>query len=283
MSPFPGLPGLYVAGVFSASLSTVSSVFNSLSAVILEDFVRKTEKWKNMTEEQGAKASKLIALTFGLLCLLLASLGDFLGSVVQASTYNINVFTGGLFGIFCLGLFFPWSTSKGTLIGVVLGLGLGLWMSAGSQISNYSPQRPPISTEGCQTNETFAMMNSTFLESLSSNVSYIESQNDDVLYLYKVSYLWLSPFVIFCVVSIGLIASFITGPNDINDVDPRFLAPPTRYLLKKIYGDKFKNEYTKSTEKVANGNCNGKEHLLNGNGCIKEKADLQITMHSFEN
>ena len=36
MSSLPGLPGLAVAGIFSGSLSTVSSAINSLAAVTLE-------------------------------------------------------------------------------------------------------------------------------------------------------------------------------------------------------------------------------------------------------
>jgi len=40
MSSVPGLPGLAVAGIFSGSLSTVSSAINSLAAVTLEDYIR---------------------------------------------------------------------------------------------------------------------------------------------------------------------------------------------------------------------------------------------------
>jgi len=36
----PGLTGLFVAGIFSASLSTVSAAVNSLAAVSLEDYVK---------------------------------------------------------------------------------------------------------------------------------------------------------------------------------------------------------------------------------------------------
>ena len=36
----PGLAGLFVAGIFSGSLSTVSSAVNSLAAVTLEDYVK---------------------------------------------------------------------------------------------------------------------------------------------------------------------------------------------------------------------------------------------------
>lgn len=40
LSNMPGLPGLFVAGIFSGSLSTVSSTVNSLAAVSLEDYLK---------------------------------------------------------------------------------------------------------------------------------------------------------------------------------------------------------------------------------------------------
>ena len=40
MSDYPGLSGLFVAGIFSGSLSTVSSAINSLAAVTLEDYIK---------------------------------------------------------------------------------------------------------------------------------------------------------------------------------------------------------------------------------------------------
>lgn len=40
MNDLPGLPGLFVSGIFSASLSTISAALNSLAAVTLEDYVK---------------------------------------------------------------------------------------------------------------------------------------------------------------------------------------------------------------------------------------------------
>ena len=40
MGGYLGLSGLFVAGIFSGSLSTVSSAINSLAAVTLEDYVK---------------------------------------------------------------------------------------------------------------------------------------------------------------------------------------------------------------------------------------------------
>lgn len=40
MGHLPGLSGLFVAGIFSASLSTVSAAVNSLAAITIEDYYK---------------------------------------------------------------------------------------------------------------------------------------------------------------------------------------------------------------------------------------------------
>lgn len=46
MGNMPGLPGIFVAGIFSASLSTVSAAVNSLAAVTLEDYIKVNKHLK---------------------------------------------------------------------------------------------------------------------------------------------------------------------------------------------------------------------------------------------
>lgn len=40
MGYIPGLSGIFVAGIFSAALSTVSAALNSLAAVTVEDYYK---------------------------------------------------------------------------------------------------------------------------------------------------------------------------------------------------------------------------------------------------
>lgn len=37
----PGLPGIFIAGIFAAAMSTMSSSLNTLSGTIYEDFLKK--------------------------------------------------------------------------------------------------------------------------------------------------------------------------------------------------------------------------------------------------
>lgn len=85
-SHLPGLSGLFVAGIFSASLSTVSAAVNSLAAVTMEDYVKplyKLIRKKPFPETRGALHSKLLALFYGMLCVAVAFAAESLGGVLQ--------------------------------------------------------------------------------------------------------------------------------------------------------------------------------------------------------
>ena len=57
---FPGLTGLFIASVLSASLSTVSSGVNSVVTVFLEDIYKRVIKTNHMSDQKQALVSKLL-------------------------------------------------------------------------------------------------------------------------------------------------------------------------------------------------------------------------------
>ncbi|GFT73156.1 sodium-dependent multivitamin transporter [Trichonephila clavipes] len=111
---FPGLPGLFVAGVFSASLSSVSSAINSLTAVTVEDFLhplyfhRLSEKWITIF-------TKITALSYGIICIFLTFIVDQGGGILTFVLMLFNVTGGPTLGLFCLGMLFRSTTSKRNL------------------------------------------------------------------------------------------------------------------------------------------------------------------------
>jgi len=57
---YPGLPGLFITGILSASLSTISSGVNSIAAVILEDIYKRIVVDNSMSDKKQAIISKIL-------------------------------------------------------------------------------------------------------------------------------------------------------------------------------------------------------------------------------
>uniref|UniRef100_H3A688 Solute carrier family 5 member 6 n=1 Tax=Latimeria chalumnae TaxID=7897 RepID=H3A688_LATCH len=102
---FPGLPGLFVACLFSGALSTISSAFSSLATVTMEDLIKP--HFPNITESRATLLSKGLAFGYGLVCLGMAYIASVMGSVLQAALSIFGMVGGPLLGVFCLGMFFP--------------------------------------------------------------------------------------------------------------------------------------------------------------------------------
>ncbi|KFM59742.1 Sodium-coupled monocarboxylate transporter 1, partial [Stegodyphus mimosarum] len=60
LGQYPGLPGVCICGIFSASLSTVSSAVNSLAAVTMEDLVRPFFVARGYSQKKMAFSAKAI-------------------------------------------------------------------------------------------------------------------------------------------------------------------------------------------------------------------------------
>ncbi|XP_029284020.1 solute carrier family 5 member 6 [Cottoperca gobio] len=94
----PGLPGLFVACLFSAALSTISSAFNSLATVTMEDLIKP--HFPAMTEARATLLSKALALFYGLLCLAMAYLSHLMGeSVLQVALKIFGMVGGPILGL----------------------------------------------------------------------------------------------------------------------------------------------------------------------------------------
>ncbi|KAJ3656767.1 hypothetical protein Zmor_015816 [Zophobas morio] len=218
MGDIPGLSGLFVAGIFSASLSTVSAAVNSLAAVTIEDYYKPLYKsifGKSLSEKTIAIQSKLIALLFGLLCLAVAFLAQFLGGVLQASLTIFGVVGGPLLALFTLGMFTTTANEKGSLFGLLCGISFALWMAFG----NPKPPLPalPVTTEGCSS----VFTNVTVVAE--PQLTRATTQQQEYFWLYKVSYLYNGVFGLLSTYIIGYVASLVI--NKIKGVSTQNLDP----------------------------------------------------------
>ena len=115
----PGVAGLVIAGIYSASMSSLDSSMHSVSTVVTVDFYKRFSK--TYTEKQAMKVAKGVTVIVGILgtgvaCLMaafpIASLFFFFQEIV-------GLFGSALTGIFILGIFFKKANWVGTLTGAL--------------------------------------------------------------------------------------------------------------------------------------------------------------------
>uniref|UniRef100_A0A674NKF7 Solute carrier family 5 member 6a n=1 Tax=Takifugu rubripes TaxID=31033 RepID=A0A674NKF7_TAKRU len=219
----PGLPGLFVACLFSGALSTISSAFNSLATVTMEDLIKP--HFPNMTESKATFLSKGLALVYGLVCLAMAYVASRMGSVLQAAFSIFGMIGGPLLGLFCLGMFFPCANSTGAVVGLVAGLVMAFWIGIGSFVMRVSGQSglPPLN------NTAFVNMSSSIVPVLENSTAAPRPVGLEAFY--SLSYMWYSAHNSTTVVLVGLVVSLLTGPMKEKDLRPGTVFPVLGTLL----------------------------------------------------
>ena len=150
LSDKKGLPGVFLACVFSGSLSTISSGLNSLAAVIIED-VYKGLMGKSLTDERQGFISKIFSIVLGAVIMLLTYVVSYLGSILNAALSLFGVFSGPIMGVFFLGFFFTQANKTGGFIGFLASLALKLWIFMGAKLTRkqMKSERLPLSVARC--------------------------------------------------------------------------------------------------------------------------------------
>jgi len=130
-----GLPGLFIAAISAASMSTISGGINSLTSVSLVDFYQRLWKTPNMAEKSQMTIARWLTFTYGALVIILAGFVHRLGSLLEATNKIIGLVGGPLLGLFLLGILVNRATARGSLIGWFAGLVLTFWVSFGTRVS----------------------------------------------------------------------------------------------------------------------------------------------------
>lgn len=112
---FPGLAGLLLAGLFSATMSTVESGINSLAALVACDWLPG--------RKLPLRVSRALSAVFGLGVIGTALLAPYLGKNVFDIIIKISgALFGPLLGLFLLGMLVPRANTAGALIGLIAGV-----------------------------------------------------------------------------------------------------------------------------------------------------------------
>ncbi len=159
-----GMPGVLIAAIFAASMSTISAGINALTTATLVDFHQRG--WRKSANPEGVALglARWLTLTYGVLVIALAFVVSKLGPLLEASNKAIGLVGGPLLGLFLLGILVRSANTPGALIGWLVGVlvlipvcfhtrasflwygvvGCGVTMLVGWLASRLCPQsRPP--------------------------------------------------------------------------------------------------------------------------------------------
>ncbi len=123
----PGITGLIIAGIFAASMSTLSSCINSVATLVSVDFYEKFSK--QATQQKSLRLAEITTVVGGLIGIgtaLLLAKAD-IKSALNTSFALGGLLGGGFAGCYALGLFTRRANWQGAMIGVATSIVLTLY------------------------------------------------------------------------------------------------------------------------------------------------------------
>ncbi|GAB6027999.1 Sodium-coupled monocarboxylate transporter 1 [Chamberlinius hualienensis] len=256
-----GMSGLFIGAIMCATLSTVSSMINSVTIITLKDVVTLIKP--NLSEQSTKTLSRTFVAFYGLLALGTALLAENLGGILIA-TISIDGITGGAcFAVFTTGMLLPWVHSKGVLIGYVISLILPLWAFIGGKLTALSSSQAPISIDGCS-NWTIGLNTST--TSSNFNVTTPTTESSLLHQFYGTSAMWYTSWCVVVGVTVSVIASKLIGFQDPNKVNSDLIFPFVKHFIHKQNQQSAIAKEVQTDNLTADANCplmnNKEEHQI---------------------
>lgn len=125
-----GISGLLIASIFAAGMSTISTSFNSSATVFLTDYYQKYVK-KSVFDKNSMRVLYISSLIISMLGILIGIAMINVKSALDAWWKLASIFSGGMLGLFLLAAFSNLKKPIGAIIGVIAGILVILWLSAG--------------------------------------------------------------------------------------------------------------------------------------------------------
>lgn len=123
-----GVTGLLIASIFAAGMSTISTSLNSSATVFLTDYYERFFK-RSATEKDSMKVLYISSLLIGSVGIVIGLLLINVTSALDAWWKLSSIFSGGMLGLFLLGIFTHTKNTVGAITGVLAGILVIAWLS----------------------------------------------------------------------------------------------------------------------------------------------------------
>src|SRR5246127_2970459 len=128
-----GISGLLIAAILAAAMSNLSAALNSLSSSSMVDFYLRRKP--DVDEEKRLGLSRASTLAWALVLFGLAVLSlHKVGRVIEMGLQIASVAYGALLGVFLLGVLTRRANERGSMIGMLFGFGVDLYLWLGTKV-----------------------------------------------------------------------------------------------------------------------------------------------------
>jgi SSS family transporter len=128
------LPGLLVAAILAAAMSTIAGELSALSTATVIDFYRRFVR-AEASDAHFLRVSRLATGFWGLFAGIVAVWAAELGSLIEVVNRFGSFFYGSILGVFILAVAFPRATSNGAFIGLIAGMGAVAWAASATNVA----------------------------------------------------------------------------------------------------------------------------------------------------
>ena len=129
-----GLPGLLVAAILAAAMSTISGELSALSTATVIDFYRRFVR-AEASDQHFLRVSRFATGFWGLFASIVAVWAAELGSLIEVVNRFGSFFYGSILGVFILAVGFPRATANGAFVGLLAGMGAVAWAASATNVA----------------------------------------------------------------------------------------------------------------------------------------------------
>lgn len=126
-----GLVGIVIAGMIAATMSSLDSTFNSLSASTMRDYIERFGLVSAKDQRKYLLTARGVTFFWGILCCAFAFVvGGISDTVIESINKIGSVFYGPVLAVFLLAFVTRWVTAAGAVAGLAAGVGLNIYLWA---------------------------------------------------------------------------------------------------------------------------------------------------------
>lgn len=115
-----GLIGLLIAVIFSASMGSIASAYNSLASTTVVDVYKRLVK-KEGSDMHYLQASRWATIGWGVFCIVVAMFANQLGSMIEAVNILGSLFYGVILGVFVVAFYVKSIGGRATFMAAIIG------------------------------------------------------------------------------------------------------------------------------------------------------------------